>query len=854
MSRPTVLFSNRRTILVGMMSATALLFVSSVLTAQGTTDVGFIDPLSKTASLKTVPAPAPPAAKFAKIVTDRNAVVLLGKALFWDQQLGSDGQACASCHFHAGADNRSKNTLNPGFRSTLVPGGNTTFSPGFGPNYQLTPQDFPFHKINFAGSLLSDSNNVVGSQGAFNADLLGLNGTFDLGAISLSDIGAVFSVGTSKKPMLVRSVAPRNTPTIVNAVFNDRNFWDGRARNEFNGVDPIGLLDPYAQIIQNSTGVPNFQNLQLTGSSAASQSTGPPGSNIEMSFNNRVTDACQMAFIGRKMLSLQPLALQLVARDDSTLGSLSAQNTTPGATGLNTTYAHLIQAAFDSSYWDGTAVNGKNKWIFSLTGQLPPAVTRQPVKVAIGTVPTASQFELIEANFSLFFGLAIQEYERTLIANDSRFDKHMEVLQYKRDGTVPQGYSTTFNPGVTTLTDQEQQGLQLFLGKGQCINCHGGAGLSNAAVGSVEPHQPLERMIVENGIGVYDTGFYNTSVRPTGEDLGIGATIGPLNLPLSNTVYFQQQVQNQVQILLAANPALSMDAAIRQANTLANVPPILARPLEVQTLLQQSGISTIYQMQNIKDGLQTAVNALATSDPNQAQGNSLLADVQSLLDKANTLFFKVTPGQVADAGVLASNSAAAAKLVTAYTKLAQTALLVPAAAQLRAQTLLLQVPGSMLMPDLLKPNGQYAPPLQPTERAVVMGCFKTPTIRNVELTAPYFHNGGELTLGQVVDFYNRGGNFPDSNANDLDADITPLLLTQTEEDALVAFMKACTDDRVRYERAPFDHPSLSIPNGGTKGAFSSLFGPPCLDDRLIIPAVGAGGLTTPPNSFLNIVQ
>src|SRR5262245_5810920 len=37
-------------------------------------------------------------------VQDVGAAVRLGKALFWDMQAGSDGQACASCHFHAGAD------------------------------------------------------------------------------------------------------------------------------------------------------------------------------------------------------------------------------------------------------------------------------------------------------------------------------------------------------------------------------------------------------------------------------------------------------------------------------------------------------------------------------------------------------------------------------------------------------------------------------------------------------------------------------------------------------------------------------------------------------------------------------
>jgi hypothetical protein len=65
----------------------------------------------------------------------------------------------------------------------------------------------------------------------------------------------------------------------------------------------------------------------------------------------------------------------------------------------------------------------------------------------------------------------------------------------------------------------------------------------------------------------------------------------------------------------------------------------------------------------------------------------------------------------------------------------------------------------------------------------------------------------------VVQFYNRGGNFWRENMADLDADIQPLGLTQAEQDALVAFMHALTDDRVRRHAAPFDHPELVVPNG-----------------------------------------
>ena len=60
-----------------------------------------------TNSLKTVKVVDAPT--FKQFVVDRTKLQQLGKALFWDQQVGSDGQSCASCHFHAGADNRSKN-------------------------------------------------------------------------------------------------------------------------------------------------------------------------------------------------------------------------------------------------------------------------------------------------------------------------------------------------------------------------------------------------------------------------------------------------------------------------------------------------------------------------------------------------------------------------------------------------------------------------------------------------------------------------------------------------------------------------------------------------------------------------
>ncbi|HVE58703.1 MAG TPA: cytochrome c peroxidase [Pyrinomonadaceae bacterium] len=84
--------------------------------------------------------------------------------------------------------------------------------------------------------------------------------------------------------------------------------------------------------------------------------------------------------------------------------------------------------------------------------------------------------------------------------------------------------------------------------------------------------------------------------------------------------------------------------------------------------------------------------------------------------------------------------------------------------------------------------------------------FRTPTLRNVELRGAYFHNGNFTTLRQVVDFYNRGGDF---NAPNKDPQISPKGLGNTQLNDLVAFLsRPLTDPRVRNELPPFDHPTL----------------------------------------------
>ena len=115
------------------------------------------------------------------------------------------------------------------------------------------------------------------------------------------------------------------------------------------------------------------------------------------------------------------------------------------------------------------------------------------------------------------------------------------------------------------------------------------------------------------------------------------------------------------------------------------------------------------------------------------------------------------------------------------------------------------------------PNGvPWAENNSPANR----GAFKTPTLRNVKLTAPYFHNGGKATLGGVVDFYAKGGDFANAEKSKL---MKPISFSASDKTALVDFLtNGLTDCRLEMERAPFDHPSLALPNGANLAATGAL--------------------------------
>lgn len=113
-----------------------------------------------------------------------------------------------------------------------------------------------------------------------------------------------------------------------------------------------------------------------------------------------------------------------------------------------------------------------------------------------------------------------------------------------------------------------------------------------------------------------------------------------------------------------------------------------------------------------------------------------------------------------------------------------------------------------------EPWGLRKPFLHDNELAF-WGAFRTPSLRNVELTAPYMHNGRLSSLQEVIDFYDRGGDVPrhiDYNP-DKHPEIVDLDMTIDDKLALQFFLMCLTDDAVRNHQAPFDHPSLVIVDG-----------------------------------------
>ena len=127
------------------------------------------------------------------------------------------------------------------------------------------------------------------------------------------------------------------------------------------------------------------------------------------------------------------------------------------------------------------------------------------------------------------------------------------------------------------------------------------------------------------------------------------------------------------------------------------------------------------------------------------------------------------------------------------------------------------------------------------------GKFRTPSLRNVELRAPYMHNGRFASLEEVIEFYDRGGDF-DAPSKDTNF-VRRLNLDAREKADLAAFLRSLTDPRVAGEAGPlFDRPALyaesaRVPRVSPRGAGTLevvAIEPPLLGNPSFTVAVSGG--------------
>jgi cytochrome c peroxidase len=796
-------------------------------------------------SLKCSPAPEPymidergvKVSIYPNIIKNKAAAVALGKMLFWDTQVGSDGIACASCHFQAGADNRIRNQINPGMRNAtneLASDGKTPIanifnfmatSPYFGsfpyislpdpllpapvkgPNYTLKFDDFPLTQykesdVQIAGQplqsdrnaeIIYDTDDVISSQGVYPAKYTSLNaaGRKEIceKKFPMSGVGMPFF---NVAGHTVRQVAPRNTPTVINAVYNFRNFWDGRANNVFNGLDPFGMRrfadpakTPVSEIyVKNPDGTLGVKRVSIFNASLASQAVGPALSDIEMSCADK-----NFHELGKKMMALRPLGKQVVDLTDSVLGSYSAFPL--NGTKATFTYKKMVQAAFNDAFW-----------------KVPDTTL---VSVA------GANYKLIENNFSLFWGLAIQAYEATLVSDDSRFDQAQE------------------DPAnvTTILTEQERRGFGLFMTKGKCLACHSGPEFTAASVNHVtnqyniqDDGQYVERMVMgDGGIALYDAGFYNIGVRPTKEDIGVGAT-DPYGFPLSFARNAKKNANDPVDIF---------------SDNL-NITHATPDPLKIDSDLMDSQAGCVNWNSATTFSGYLCGNGPIASDERDAVDGSFKSPSLRNVELTGPYFHnggQATLEQVIQfynrGGDRKDHFQKKSGCENQHEPVLTTDEFGNQVVAADSETGLVDSTGSLpgsghpsnVDPDIAGTRGPFETSCNELEQVGEIVEVSEP----IDVLEPELP--GELRPAREI-------LIKEENAKSHQT----LNLTNTDVDDLVAFLKTLTDERVRWEKAPFDHPSLILPNGHVGNEVAVKFNTTtnqALQESIVLPAVGSAG-------------
>jgi cytochrome c peroxidase len=724
--------------------------------------------------------------EISQIVRNEEAAIALGKAFFWDMQVGSDGQtACASCHFKAGADGRADGSK--GVARRVLKKSFTVDEFGTETNEEFEDASYvkiyrnrwnkmvPFNTVVYRLAIhgLERLIEIANERSFGMADVLKEMGDDTLStndpeikrlwdtlkeAISATPqkptpaelvtriklvvyaldylketksgkadtpenldkrLGRVFSpyqqsidelrveyeekrkLTPDQNPplpnekqdpkFLTRETDLPNAPTVINSALHDRLFHDGRAASVFNGYDHLG-----DEAGRDGFGKWTFRNgawrrvlVRIPDAALASQATAPLLSVAEMSWFGR-----QYHHVARKLLDRNPLKHQKVKTDDSHLAGYVAED----EKGLLLTYRELIKKAFRPEWWSGETV---------------PKVDE--CDALTGDKLTLSQ---LEANFSLFWGVALMAYQKELISNQSEFDR---LMSKRRQGI------SLFDPAKpdenarirTVLT-----GFKTFQDHA-CADCHRAPEFAGAT-----------RATVYGPILEFE---------------------GPLDAINAETE--ENEFAGWLQV---GKPGL--DVRIERMPFRADLAP----------RFYDSGF----------------YNIGVTPD--------------------HPLLKKFHPGVAGEIRMdMGNQDGALLSIVQRF--------------------------GQGLVSDLLldrKPYVTHSLARRHNDRfSNVVGSFKTSTMRNIAITGPYFHNGKTPTLSMVLEHYHDPSNnvksgpvgTPDDNDvflrnKNLHPAVTPVDGEPAETDVpdslrpgLIEFLNSLTDHRVLKGEAPFDHPSLKVP-------------------------------------------
>lgn len=447
----------------------------------------------------------------AEFIADVEAAEVLGKALFWEMQAGSDfrrlsdgryiGTACASCHYRFGADARNRHTTRIPYvvwkKYKLHP--DHDIEPfAFGEKrLDYNVRQVATHDRDFNDQQFGRLSRIFGSAGVEPRYFHGLKADNPMaiqpgqesevatprnrGGYAPDEFPEWSMFAGRSDTEHFRQITARNSPTVINSGFADRLFHDGRAESTFNGFNIFGDRDQNTVLhrsvrrkdangnpIMDENGQFSYHNpvavhVAITKAALASQAVGPIVNDVEMSYIGR-----SFPNLACKLLDAPVLGAQQVDPHDSLLGPWSNRIGKEAADPL--VYRALIKQAFRQEWWDDGG-------------------TRVPLMEFGDSIEDRlARGSMMEANFSLYWGLSIMIYEASLVSNQSPFDAmmlgnpHLVNERWEREkprfdkvrlDRVQEGVNHQVPPFHASGTSLFQHGFRVFM-RANCIECHSG--------------------------------------------------------------------------------------------------------------------------------------------------------------------------------------------------------------------------------------------------------------------------------------------------------------------------------------------------------------------------------------------